>query len=1026
MQYRWRRPRSLFLAMTLVVCVGLSLPAALIGVLVVGVREPPALAQHQQQQLQAHLDLLASSLAELLWNLDAVAAREVVEAATKSPDVVRVQVTDLMQNKPFVDLLAPGRKTEGTISGERDIVRRNRLIGRVRIDIDDSVAAATVGEQRRFFALIVSAQVLVSLALILALLHSRVLRPLRELGRFAGHLAEGNFSAALPLRKDDEIGQLGERLEHMRDALQRLFGEQRALLQRVRDEEARTHRQAQFYAALSRSNQLIVRGPGEQALYADICRICVDTGHARMACIWLLDGPQMHIAGTAGPADTLFRAGRASSSVMPSLIGTVLEGRPWVCNDYLADARPADNHRVAADFGVRAAAAFPVCRGGRVVGALELCVGQPAVFDEAMVSLLTEMAGDLSFALDNIDRETARVEALHQVEIGFERFRRIFGATPASIFILALDDGTILEANPVACERYARSREAMIGSKWAELGIGPSEDARRQVADRVVRDGSVRDFESRVRTRSDEWRDVVVNAEYISFGGRDCMLTIATDITERKRMERALRNSEARLSGIVETAMDAMVTVDTEQRIVVFNRAASQMFRIPAMQALGSPLERFIRPARPGPEAEPPVGLRADGESFPIAMSAWHSGDGEDQLTTIVARDTTGEIEARRAGQARLAAEAASQAKTEFLSRMSHELRTPLNAVLGFSQLLKSEAGDSLSERQSAQLASIHQAGWHLLALINDVLDVSLIEAGRLEVNPSAVPLTGLLDDVLALLRTSADRQGVVMHALYLGQPPAQVWGDPVRVRQVLLNVVSNAVKYNRPGGSVSLSVALSAREVCVQVSDTGLGMTSEQLAHLYEPFNRLGREQGHIEGTGIGMALTRQLVQLMQGTIEVDSTPELGSTVRVTLPAVHAAPAAEPAEEDANGPDPQGVVLYIEDNPVNMLIVEQALARWPGVQLAQADHGRQGIEMARRLQPDLVLLDMRLPDMDGIEVLQALGPAPGGVPLHVVALSASAMPEDAERARQSGAADYWTKPLDLKRFIADVRRLLA
>jgi CheY-like chemotaxis protein/anti-sigma regulatory factor (Ser/Thr protein kinase) len=407
-------------------------------------------------------------------------------------------------------------------------------------------------------------------------------------------------------------------------------------------------------------------------------------------------------------------------------------------------------------------------------------------------------------------------------------------------------------------------------------------------------------------------------------------------------------------------------------------------------------------------------------------------------------RDLGDQRRARAALQAQLTAEAASQAKTEFLSRMSHELRTPLNAVLGFAQLLQAGAGRQLDERGQMQLEQIRQAGWHLLALINDVLDVSRIETGAIHVEARMIELRSLLDEVIEMSGAQAQAHGV---SLRLSEREAldgcRACGDPVRLRQVLLNLISNAIKYNRPGGQVRLGAGTSGARVTIRVEDNGLGMTRQQLEHLYEPFNRLGRERGGVEGSGIGLVLTRQLVMLMRGTIEVFSEPGQGTLVTLMLPADEAgsgmpcspssATAASsstpaPALRDTRRPasrQPTGCVLYIEDNEVNHLVVEQLLARWPKVHLVRADDGASGLRLARSMMPSLVLLDMQLPDMDGTEVLQALRGDASTQALPVVALSASAMPQEIERARLAGAQDYWTKPLDFDHFLASMERLL-
>jgi CheY-like chemotaxis protein/anti-sigma regulatory factor (Ser/Thr protein kinase) len=273
----------------------------------------------------------------------------------------------------------------------------------------------------------------------------------------------------------------------------------------------------------------------------------------------------------------------------------------------------------------------------------------------------------------------------------------------------------------------------------------------------------------------------------------------------------------------------------------------------------------------------------------------------------------------------------------------------------------------------------------------------------------------------------------VVFEPLYRDGRARHAWADAQRLRQVLLNLVSNAVKYNRPGGRVRLAIADDDGFARIDVDDDGLGMSREQLAHLFEPFNRLGRERSTIEGTGIGLVLTRQLVQLMQGRLDIVSELNRGTRVALRLPSLPAAAACAPVAPSApaapadepDAPMPCGTVLYIEDNEVNLLVVQQLLARWSSLKLVHAEDGGSGIEAARRLQPDLVLLDMRLPDVDGLQVLQALRTDAATAALRVVALSASAMPEEVAAARDAGADEYWTKPLDFARFLNDVRRLL-
>jgi PAS domain S-box-containing protein len=401
--------------------------------------------------------------------------------------------------------------------------------------------------------------------------------------------------------------------------------------------------------------------------------------------------------------------------------------------------------------------------------------------------------------------------------------------------------------------------------------------------------------------------------------------------------------------------------------------------------------------------------------------------------------DVTELRQAERAREAQAVAEAANRAKTEFLSRMSHELRTPLNAVIGFSQLLREGAATRLTGDECSHLEHVHQAGWYLLTLTNDVLELSRIEAGQLPVALAPVLLGPVVADAMKLSVPLARQRGITLDVRHDGTAPLAVVADVVRLQQVVLNLLSNAVKYNHPGGAVRVRAWQEGAKVCIEVADTGLGMTREQLAHLYEPFNRLGRERGGVEGSGIGLVLTRQLVRLMHGTLELDSESGQGTRARVLLPAADAsaitpsappssdtpAPQAMPATNEDRRGHPCGTVLYIEDNPVNALLVEQLLSRWPGVRYVHADTGATGLALARHLRPELVLLDMQLGDIDGYEVLHRLRGETATAGLRVVALSANAMAEDIARTRHSGADDYWTKPIDSARFLADVRGLL-
>ncbi len=381
--------------------------------------------------------------------------------------------------------------------------------------------------------------------------------------------------------------------------------------------------------------------------------------------------------------------------------------------------------------------------------------------------------------------------------------------------------------------------------------------------------------------------------------------------------------------------------------------------------------------------------------------------------------------------QQKLLAERENRAKSQFLSRMSHELRTPLNAVLGFTQLLQT-AGKALDAAQATHLGHIRSAGEHLLALINDMLDLSSLEAGRLKLDLQPVMLDQILAEALALVEPLAAKNQV---QLQLAAAGGCVLADTTRLRQVLINLLSNAVKYNRPQGKVTLTARAGDAFVTLQVSDTGRGLTAEQLSHLFEPFNRLGIESEGIEGAGIGLVIVKGLTQAMGGTISVSSTPGEGTQFQLVLPAaVPREPALASAAREAESYSPSqlaalhdadgGRILYIEDNEVNVLLVEQLVASVEGLSITCEPDGTRGIARARALRPDLILLDMQLPDFDGFEVLEQLRASSETARIPCIALSANAMPEDIARAMSLGCTDYWTKPIDLKAFVANLRTL--
>jgi CheY-like chemotaxis protein/nitrogen-specific signal transduction histidine kinase len=376
----------------------------------------------------------------------------------------------------------------------------------------------------------------------------------------------------------------------------------------------------------------------------------------------------------------------------------------------------------------------------------------------------------------------------------------------------------------------------------------------------------------------------------------------------------------------------------------------------------------------------------------------------------------------RMAGElqvARTAAEAASAAKSDFLSSMSHELRTPLNAILGFAQLLRRDRREPLSERHLDRVAQILKGGEHLLRLIDDILDLSRIEAGAVSLSTEPVGVDEVLRQVRSTLDPLAARTGLSLEVEAPVEPLPFLKADRVRFAQILMNFGSNAIKYNRPGGKVTLTVSRpDANHVRVTVTDTGIGIPAEKQTKLFQPFQRAGQETGSIEGTGIGLVITKRLAELMGGTVGFQSTSGEGSNFWVDMP-VHVAergPAASSPTETPGmtrlGAGEARLVLYVEDNPANVLFMQDLLGSFENIELVTAPTAEFGLEIARARRPAVVIMDINLPGMSGLDALNALHTFPETSTIPVIALTAAASERDRQRGQQAGFYRYLTKPV--------------
>jgi PAS domain S-box-containing protein len=506
-------------------------------------------------------------------------------------------------------------------------------------------------------------------------------------------------------------------------------------------------------------------------------------------------------------------------------------------------------------------------------------------------------------------------------------------------------------------------------------------------------------------------------------------------VRERSLAEQALRESEARLRSILDNVPIGVMFLDPQGRIVEVNPHLAAMLDRSASWLLRSTLAEISHPeehAENGRQITDLVEgrvalsrrqmrlLRADGAVLWVRahLTLLRDGGGPTARLAGVVEDITEHLRLEESERALDRAEAANRAKSEFVSRMSHELRTPLNAMIGFAQLLGLDREPGLAPRQREWTAHIQRAGWHLLEMINDTLDLARIESGAVQLATKPLDLPALVAASMALVSSAAGQRGVVLQTDYA--PDAMVvLGDETRVKQVLTNLLTNAVKYNRTGGSVTVAARRRNGHVEIAVRDSGLGMTPAQVDGLFQPYNRLGREHSTIEGTGIGLVISRRLAELMAGSLDVESREGVGSTFTLRLSAADARDAVPtPEAADAAAPYHRRRVRYIEDNDTNVEVMRGILLQRPQVQLEVSTSGLDGLAAIRLQRPDLVLLDMQLPDISGLELLRHLKADPDSAGIPVIVVSADATTARMQEALTLGAMHYVTKPVDIARFL--------
>jgi PAS domain S-box-containing protein len=629
-------------------------------------------------------------------------------------------------------------------------------------------------------------------------------------------------------------------------------------------------------------------------------------------------------------------------------------------------------------------------------------------------------------------------------------FRELFEGAPIGMALLALDE-RFLRVNASFCRMVGYSNEELRQRTAEDITFTGDIETGRQLAQSLLHGTARFTGDKRYIHKNGEILWVSRTASIIrdEQGEPRHFLLMVEDISERKASEAALEKSRRELQAaldanqlIMDNSQDVICTIDENGRFLSLNAACEELWGYKPAELVGRRyIELVFEEDRPKTEASARDMLvtgkvsdfvnrstRKDGTLVDVLWSATWSA--KDRIMFCVAHDVTDRARIEKAlREAKDEADRANHAKSDFLSRMSHELRTPLNSILGFSQLLDRQ---SPTETQRPRIRYILSAGRHLLNLINEVLDISRIEAGTLQLSVEPVCLEEAIGEAVDLMRPLAAERTIGLAADCSLQTTTYVLADRQRLKQVLLNLLSNAVKYTGTEGSVTVSVTDSGAGVAkrIAVRDTGAGIPVEKLARLFTPFDRLGAEQSTVEGTGLGLALCQRLVHAMHGTIGVASTLGNGSTFWVELPTAESPlQALTTTKGGMSGAEPEPEesrrILYIEDNFSNVTLVDQMLAERPALELMTAMQGRVGLELARQHAPDLILLDLHLPDMPGWEVLAQLKSDQITRHIPVVVISADATTPQIKRLLSAGARAYLTKPLDISEFFRVVDEAL-
>lgn len=840
-----------------------------------------------------------------------------------------------------------------------------------------------------------------------------------------------------------------------------LFGISRDITQR-KHAEAKAQRIGQLYAALGLSSEAIVRSANEGELFPQICRDAVTYGGMVMAWIGLVDLGSVSVKLAASFGDNLRHLEFLQVSIDPLSADAygptaiaIRENRPVWCQDFLHDPSTLAWHERAAQCGWVAAAALPLQRGGVAVGALSLYADHVDAFDDDIQKLLIDMALDVSFALESFDREISRNAAEEALRASEALHRSILNASPDGIAITDLE-GRILKVSYIGVRMFGYEHEIeLIGLSLDALLLRDDQERALSNIARLNQKVKLGPSEFVGLRRGGAQFNIEVNAEFIrdAMGQPAQLVFIVRDTTERKKNEDQLR----KLSLAVQQSLESIVITNLDGQIEYVNDAFFAATGYTHDEVIGqnprilhsgrTPKETFVALWAAMSQGKSWKGefynRRKDGSEYIefAIISPMRQPDGVVTHYVAVKEDITEkkrigqELDAYRHGlealvmqrtteltRARQEAEDANKAKSAFLANMSHEIRTPMNAIMGLNHLLRRSGA---TREQSERLDKIDNASRHLLGIINNILDISKIEAGKLVLESTDFALADIVNSARMFMDEPARAKG--LEVTVTGDAmPLWVRGDPTRLRQALLNYVSNAIKFTE-SGRVTLRAELLSESsegsllLRLEVADTGIGISAQDMINLFQNFQQADasntRKYG---GTGLGLAITQRLAQLMDGEVGVSSTPGEGSTFWFTARLQRGLSAQSEAvivntshaEFEFARQHAQARLLLVDDNAINREVAVDLL-RSVGVVLATAVDGQDAVEKVRQHTYDLILMDIQLPRMDGMSATRVIREMPGWSTKPILALTANAFNEDRLACLAAGMNDFVAKPVE-------------